>query len=356
MEDTGGEQPQTSSTVSLGATATASSSGVEAPDHSATVPSSGESSPDAGACARAQPGDDASAAAEKPTVILVIGMAGSGKTTLLQRINSHLHMNDTPGFILNLDPAVLQVPYGANIDIRDTVNYRNVMEQYNLGPNGGILTCLNLFSTRFDQVMALCEKPRSPQPKYIVADTPGQIEIFTWSASGSIISEAFASTFPTVIAFVVDTPQCTSPQTFMSNMLQACSILYKFQLPLLLVFNKTDVTDHQFAELWMGDFEEYAAALEADSSYASTLSRSMSLVLEEFYKNLRTVGVSAITGAGMDQFFAQVTACAEEYERDYKPELERRRQVRAAQEQRRQKDEMEKLRKDISAQRPPRPP
>jgi len=252
--------------------------------------------------------------------------------------------------------AFQQVPYGANIDIRDTVNYRNVMEQYNLGPNGGILTCLNLFSTRFDQVMALCEKPRSPQPKYIVADTPGQIEIFTWSASGSIISEAFASTFPTVIAFVVDTPQCTSPQTFMSNMLQACSILYKFQLPLLLVFNKTDVTDHQFAELWMGDFEEYAAALEADSSYASTLSRSMSLVLEEFYKNLRTVGVSAITGAGMDQFFAQVTACAEEYERDYKPELERRRQVRAAQEQRRQKDEMEKLRKDISAQRPPRPP
>lgn len=48
-------------------------------------------------------------AASKPTVVLVIGMAGSGKTTLLQRINSHLHMSDTPGFILNLDPAVLQV-------------------------------------------------------------------------------------------------------------------------------------------------------------------------------------------------------------------------------------------------------
>ena len=49
-------------------------------------------------------------------------MAGSGKTALMQRLNSHLHMAKIPGYILNLDPAVLEVPYGANIDIRDTVH------------------------------------------------------------------------------------------------------------------------------------------------------------------------------------------------------------------------------------------
>ena len=31
-------------------------------------------------------------------------------------------MAKIPGYILNLDPAVLDVPYGANIDIRDTVH------------------------------------------------------------------------------------------------------------------------------------------------------------------------------------------------------------------------------------------
>lgn len=37
------------------------------------------------------------------------------------------------------------------------VNYKNVMKQYGLGPNGGILTSLNLFATRFDQVLlSLC--------------------------------------------------------------------------------------------------------------------------------------------------------------------------------------------------------
>ena len=71
------------------------------------------------------------------------------------------------------------------------------------------------------QVIQICEKKRKPQPKYILVDTPGQIEIFTWSASGAIITEAFASTFPTMVAYVVDTARSAAPQTFMSNMLQA---------------------------------------------------------------------------------------------------------------------------------------
>jgi Conserved hypothetical ATP binding protein len=31
-------------------------------------------------------------------------------------------------------------------------------KRYNLGPNGGILTALNLFTTKFDQVLDLVEK------------------------------------------------------------------------------------------------------------------------------------------------------------------------------------------------------
>lgn len=76
------------------------------------------------------------------------------------------------------------------------------------------------FSVLFNQVISLCEKPRDSPLKYIIVDTPGQIEIFTWSASGAIITEAFASGFPTMVAFIIDTPRCAHPQTFMSNMLQ----------------------------------------------------------------------------------------------------------------------------------------
>ena len=54
----------------------------------------------------------------------VIGMAGTGKTSLMQRLNAHLHSQKRAPYVINLDPAVTKLPYGPNIDIRDTVNYK----------------------------------------------------------------------------------------------------------------------------------------------------------------------------------------------------------------------------------------
>jgi GPN-loop GTPase len=275
--------------------------------------------------------------------------AGSGKTTFMQRINAHLHAKKQAPYVLNLDPAVLSVPFEANIDIRDSINYKEVMKQYNLGPNGGILTSLNLFATKVDQILSLMEKRSKPSadsktrpPRHFLIDTPGQIEVFVWSASGSILLESLASSFPTVIAYVIDTPRTSSTSTFMSNMLYACSILYKTKLPMILVFNKTDVQDADFAKDWMTDFEKFQEALHGEeekgvfggeafgggSGYMSSLLNSMSLMLEEFYSHLNMVAVSSTTGDGVDAFFEAVEVKRKEFNRDYKPELDKRRKQR----------------------------
>uniref|UniRef100_A0A914NGI2 GPN-loop GTPase n=1 Tax=Meloidogyne incognita TaxID=6306 RepID=A0A914NGI2_MELIC len=120
------------------------------------------------------------------------------------------------------------------------VDYKGVMKEYGLGPNGAILTCLNLLCTKFDQILSLLEKRDSSIPS-IILDTPGQIEVFTWSVCGSIITGSLADKYPTIIAYVVDSARSTNPRTFMSNMLYACSILYRTKLPFFLVLNKSDV-------------------------------------------------------------------------------------------------------------------
>jgi len=66
----------------------------------------------------------------KPVVILVVGMAGSGKTTFMSALVQHLKASKTRFYSVNLDPAVLHLPYTPNIDIRETVKYKDVMAKW----------------------------------------------------------------------------------------------------------------------------------------------------------------------------------------------------------------------------------
>ena len=66
-----------------------------------------------------------------------------------------------------------------SVDIRDSVAYKELMEQYSLGPNGGILTALNLFATRFDQVLSALERrddaPPAERPSFVALRDASQL-------------------------------------------------------------------------------------------------------------------------------------------------------------------------------------
>ncbi|KAL7465542.1 hypothetical protein ACHAXS_005870 [Conticribra weissflogii] len=315
------------------------------------------------------------------------------KTKTKTKTTSTTTTNPRTGYCINLDPAAKYVPFQSSIDIRDTVDYLEVMRQHKLGPNGAILTCLNLFATKFDQVMGILERrcfgkqndtghgdgPAENQsappllrddthdrPNYILVDTPGQIEAFTWSASGSIVTSALATAFPTVLVFVVDTPRCAaSVHTFMSNMLYACSMLYRAKLPMVVVWNKTDVVGCEFVKEWMGDYERFQEALDDASSaggaaggysdevagggggYYASLTRSLSLVLDEFYNHLHNVGVSAATGEGVEEFWEVVGKAAEEYEEGYLVDLRNRVEEQEAKERAMRRVGARKLVRDL---------
>ncbi|KAH8068664.1 GTPase [Aureococcus anophagefferens] len=271
--------------------------------------------------------DDDGAPSTGPIVTLLIGMAGSGKTTLFHRLHYDCASSGRRCYFVNLDPAVLEVPIEPQIDIRDTVDYKGVMREYKLGPNGAIVTSLNLFATQFAEVMKILEK-RAADFDHVIVDTPGQIEAFTWSASGQLIAESLASTFATNIVYVVDTPRTMGPSTFMSNMVYACSILHKLRLPLTAAFNKVDVQPCEACFEWMDDFEN--------------------LVLDEFYRVLARVGVSAVSGAGIDALFDKITASRAIYDATYGAEINRRLAAAQAAREAKAAADLVRLEKDVA--------
>ena len=246
--------------------------------------------------------------------LIILGMAGSGKTTFVQKLEEELANKDKESYIINLDPAVMDTLYEPNLDIKDTIKYKEVMTSNNLGPNGAILTCLNLFSTNIDKVLTILESKTDLD--YIVMDTPGQLEVFSWSASGKIITDSFSLIFPSILIYIIDIPRCSNPNTFSSNMLYALSIMYKMKLPLLLAFNKVDIAKENKVIEWMQDYQSLQEVLSKKDDYMSTFSSSLSLLLNEFYKTIKYVSVSSKTGEGFDELINKCEEIQKKYEEE----------------------------------------
>lgn len=82
---------------------------------------------------------------------LVVGPPGSGKTTYCRGVHEFLTtIAKRKVAIVNLDPANDALPYQPAFDIADLVDLNNVQQQLGLGPNGGLLYCMEYLSENLD--------------------------------------------------------------------------------------------------------------------------------------------------------------------------------------------------------------
>jgi GPN-loop GTPase len=69
----------------------------------------------------------------------------------------------------------------------------------------------------------------------------------------------------------------------------------------MILLNKSDCTDSKRLVDWVNDYEAFMIALQEDSSYLATLSKSIIIHLSEFYEKLKYLCISAKTGAGLEK-------------------------------------------------------
>jgi len=229
--------------------------------------------------------------------IFVTGTAGSGKSMLTSKILEYYQTNGVFASVLNLDPGVESLPYRPDVDVRDYVDIVQIMKQYDLGPNGSMIMANDLIATKIEDIQ---NEIHGVNPDYLIVDTPGQIELFAYRASGPFFIQNIDASEKTNI-FLYDGAMIASPTNFISISLLATSIKLRLGLPTINVMTKTDLIPDKIDQIlkWSSDpisLEEELKTLEGETySFATDILRTLNI--GEFAGDL--IPISNLTGEGM---------------------------------------------------------
>ncbi|KAF9128016.1 GPN-loop GTPase 2 [Mortierella sp. 14UC] len=176
-----------------------------------------------------------------PFAQVVIGPPGSGKTTYCNGMYQFLNGMERKTTIVNLDPANEVVPYPTDISILELISLEDTMENLQLGPNGGIIYCMEYLA---DNMEWLEEKLKACGDDYIVFDCPGQVELYTHNdAMKRILNRLEKLGYRLCCVHLVDAHYCTDAAKFISVLLLSLKTMLQLELPHVNVLSKVDLIE-----------------------------------------------------------------------------------------------------------------
>jgi len=233
------------------------------------------------------------------SIYFITGLAGSGKTSFLAKAHQLLTDAGKRVYIVNLDPAAQITYVPVNLDIRDYIDFEKLCVDNNTGPNGGILLALNLFAATIDQFVNIVQK-RLKTHDYILIDTPGQMELLLWSASGNVMVDNLKKICKKMhILYMLDKSQCRKDNKgyLSSNVLLFSTIQNQMQAGELVVFNKCDKDLDEYKD--ENEEENLHNGLEYENGLHNEILETFG---EQFSKSPRFY-ISAVTGEGVNEIF-----------------------------------------------------
>jgi len=173
---------------------------------------------------------------------LVIGPPGSGKTTYCRGVAEYLNQVGVNAAIVNLDPANESLEGVCAADIRELVSLERVQETHGLGPNGGLVFCLEYLAANVDWLEDKIRTFKS-EDCYLLFDLPGQVEL--WSNHGALrdVVDRLARNCGLRLCTVnlVDSLLCSDAPKFVSALLLSLSSMLHIELPHVNVLSKADL-------------------------------------------------------------------------------------------------------------------
>ena len=163
---------------------------------------------------------------------------------------------------VNLDPAAEAFEYEVAFDVRDLITLSDVMEELDLGPNGGLVYCMEYLLDNSDWLKD--ELDNYDDDEYILFDCPGQIELYSHIPVMKRLLDNFKYWGYTVCGvYALDATFMSDPAKFISGTLLSLSAMVQLELPHVNVLTKCD----------LADMEEVDRFLDLDSAALISMHR-----------------------------------------------------------------------------------
>lgn len=234
-------------------------------------------------------------------IAFIIGTAGSGKSLFTAAFSEWLKMSKQDVAVVNLDPGTLKLPYSPDVDIRNYVDIGNLMEKYGLGPNGALIMAADLIA---DEIENISKDIEDANADIVLVDTPGQMELFAFRASGPYIVNALTRE-PKAMVYLFDAVFSINPFNYVSNMFLSAAVYNRFFQPQVHLLSKCDLLPKKEVQKitdWSANPRTLENSIEQLEGTKRLFSRNIMHAISQLGLKFLLIPVSAKTNEGLINF------------------------------------------------------
>ncbi len=235
-----------------------------------------------------------------------IGTAGSGKSTLTNAFSQWLDNEGYDSILVNLDPGADTLFYECDVDVRDWIKLDDIMREHGLGPNGAQVVAADMLALN---IRELAQVVAGYDTEYVLFDTPGQTELFTFRQSSWAVIDGLSGE-AACLAYLFDPALTKTANGFVAGLMLAATAHFRLPIPMMSILSKADTltdSDLDRIALWGKDYYAlFNALLDDPASPQTQMSIEFLQALESLGANPNLIPVSADTGEGLEDIYAEV--------------------------------------------------